>query len=122
METDGYLGGDLEKLSPEGKPAVGVVLMPEASGIVVYGNDKAVIDASHTADGYVMIAYNESTAARIKVIILGPSTKYTYNLAADGEYEVFPLSDGSGAYTIGVYKNVTGRATPLSTAQGSQQI
>ena len=34
------------------------VLQTEASGEVTYGNDLVVLDASHTADGYVMICYN----------------------------------------------------------------
>ncbi len=89
-------------------PAVSLTLMPEASGTVVYKNEKAAIDASHTEDGYIMVAYNEPTEARIKVILQGPTTKYTYNLKADGTYEVYPLSDGNGTYTVGVYKNITG--------------
>lgn len=36
------------------------VLQTEASGEVTYGNDLVVLDASHTADGYVMICYNGS--------------------------------------------------------------
>ena len=39
----------------------------------------------------------------------GPSgVKYTYDLNSSGDYEVFPLSDGSGKYSVGVYQNVSG--------------
>ena len=36
------------------------VYTPEASGTVTYGNNKAVIDASHASEGYLMIKYTGS--------------------------------------------------------------
>lgn len=111
---DGYLGGELEKVASAEAPAVSLALMPEASGTVVYKNEKAAVDASHTEDGYIMVAYNEPTEERIKVILQGPTTKYTYNLKSDGSYEVYPLSDGNGTYTVGVYKNITGTKYALA--------
>ena len=35
----------------------------------------------------------------------GPTTKYTYNLT-QGQWTVFPLSDGNGAYKVTVYQSV----------------
>jgi transglutaminase-like putative cysteine protease len=114
-----YLGGELEQVALSSEPAVGTLLMPEASGTVVYQNTKTVVDASHSEDGYIMIAYTESTSSRIKVIVQGPSgTRYTYNLAADGQYDVFPLSDGSGNYSVGVYKNVSGTSYSVAYSTG----
>lgn len=96
-------------------PSVSTVLEPEASGKTVYYNAKTlanssvVIDASNTSDGYVMIKYVSTTAAKLKVIITCPDdTKYTYNLTDSGSYEVFPLSGGDGTYKIGVYQNISG--------------
>lgn len=87
-------------------PAVSSLLMPEASATTVYENETALIDASNTEDGYVMIRCLVNGEKRMKVIITGPSgTAYTYNLPRDGEYAVFPLSDGNGAYTAAVYEN-----------------
>ncbi len=87
-------------------PAVSSLLLPEASGTIVYNNETALIDASNTEDGYVMIRCLKSGEKRMKVIISGPSgTAYTYNLPRNGEYVVFPLSDGNGAYTAAVYEN-----------------
>ena len=87
-------------------PAVSSLLMPEASGTTVYNNETAVIDASNTEDGYVMIRCLKSGEKRLKVIISGPSgTAYTYNLPRSGEYVVFPLSDGNGTYAVAVYEN-----------------
>ena len=89
--------------------AVSTVLMPVASGTTVYSNEKAAIDASNTKDGYVMIKYKGKETARLKIQIVGPSgVAYTYNLNTAGTYEVFPLSDGSGTYKIGIFQNVSG--------------
>lgn len=109
---------DLELVPLAESPALSTTLMPVASGTNVYGNSKAEIDASNTADGYVMIRYLAGGTAGIKVIITGPTgVKYTYNLRSDGQYETFPLSDGNGSYKIAVYRNVEGTkyATEYST-------
>ena len=83
--------------------------MPVASGTLVNGNDKAIIDYSNTADGYVMVKFQGTTEKALKVLVVGPSTTtYTYSLKGDGEYEVYPLSDGNGSYTVTVYENVDG--------------
>ncbi|MEN6470335.1 MAG: transglutaminase-like domain-containing protein [Clostridiaceae bacterium] len=87
-------------------PAVSSVLLPEASGELVYKNNTAAIDASNTEMGYVMVRCLVPGEKRMKVIVTGPGgTAYTYNLARDGAYAVFPLSDGSGAYAVAVYEN-----------------
>ena len=99
--------------------AVYVALMPEASGKVVYGNSKVKIDASNTASGYAMVSFIGNAKGKLKVLIKGPSgTQYTYNLKQDGTYEVFPLSDGDGRYTLGVYENISG--TMYSTTYSRQ--
>lgn len=84
-------------------------LAPVASGVTVYSNDKAKIDASNTSDGYIMVAFTGSAKGKLKVIVTGPSgVKYTYDLTSNGNYEVFPLSDGNGNYSISIYENVSG--------------
>ena len=93
---------------PLAEAPVSSLLLPQASGTKVQSNQKAVIDYSNTADGYVMVKYTASTAQKLKVLVKGPTTTYTYNLAADGAWDTYPLSDGSGSYTVGVYENVSG--------------
>ena len=78
-----------------------------ASGTLVKQNGDAVIDYSNTKDGYVMVCHTSSTDLRLKVIVKGPATTYTYNLTAE-QWAAFPLSDGNGKYQITVYKNVKG--------------
>lgn len=79
---------------------------PEASGSVTYGNSVTTIDASHTSDGYIMVKYSGG-APRIKVRIT-KNTQYTYDLNTSGSYETFPLSEGSGSYTVAVFEQVEG--------------
>lgn len=93
-----------------GNPSGAAFHTAEASGTVVYtGETGAVsIDASHAEKGYIMVKC-ANAGAKLKVIVTGPSgVKYTYNLNNRGEYETFVLSDGSGAYSIGVYENISG--------------
>ena len=84
-----------------------VVLVPEPSGLREQRCEEAVIDHSHTEDGYVMVRYTAQTDQRLKVLVKGPGTTYAYNLPVD-QWTTFPLSDGNGDYTVGIYCNVTG--------------
>ena len=127
IDMSSYVGSDFELVALSSGPAVSTVAMPAASGTTVFKNTNVTIDASNTKDGYVMIAYTESTTARIKVLIQGPSgATYSYNLDANGNYTVFPLSDGNGKYTISVCKNVSGTnysvsySTPVTVALANE--
>ncbi len=83
-----------------------VCLIPKASGIVVYSNALAAIDASHASEGYIMVNYKGANP-KVKLQITGANKiTYTYNLHSG--YETFPLSSGSGDYKIAVYENITG--------------
>jgi len=86
-----------------------VIPVPTASGVNVSRNAKAEIDYSNSRDGYVMVRFMERAASAVRVIITGPSdTRYQYHLNTNGSWEVFPLSDGNGTYTIGVFEQVAG--------------
>ena len=80
-----------------------------ASGTATKKNSSAVIDYSNAKDGYVMVKWSGGGTPKLKVQIKGPGgTTYSYNLRTDGKYETFPFSDGSGSYSVGVYKNIEG--------------
>lgn len=83
--------------------------LPEAkaSGVLEKRSSLAVIDYSNARDGYVMAQYTAETASRLKAQVKGPKSTYTYNITA-GEWSVFPLSEGSGKYTVTLYRNVSG--------------
>lgn len=90
-------------------PATSNTAMPAASGTLVQKTDKAAIDYSNTADGYVMVRYSASTTVKLKAQVVGPSgTPYNYDLKAGADYVALPLSDGSGSYKVSVFENISG--------------
>lgn len=82
------------------------VRVPVASGVNTYNNSKVLIDYSNITQGYIMVCYNGSNG-KVKLQITSDTT-YTYDIKARGSYEVFPLTEGNGSYTIKVYENVSG--------------
>ena len=83
-----------------------VVLTGQADGTVTYGSEGVTIDASYISEGYIMVSYT-GTNEKVKLQITGPDeVVYTYNL--HGDYETFPLTAGSGSYTVGVFENIEG--------------
>lgn len=92
-----------------------VCYVPTASGITVYSNALAEIDASNTAEGYIMVNY-KGTNPKVKLQITG-SNGVTYTYTLNGGYETFPLSAGSGSYKVAVYENVSGNQYAVAISQ-----
>lgn len=79
------------------------------TGVTVYSNAKAAIDASNLAEGYLLVKYTGGKDVKIKVqITRDGGTTYTYNLDNKGAAEIFSLTEGDGDYTVKVYENTTG--------------
>lgn len=79
------------------------------TGVTVYSNAKAAIDASNLAEGYLLVRYTGGKDVKIKVqIARDGGTTYTYNLDNKGAAEIFSLTEGDGDYTVKVYENTTG--------------
>lgn len=75
----------------------------------IQSNDKAKVDLTNMADGYIRVTYTGTSTAKIKVIVQSPNkVQYQYNLAKTEDGEVFPLSEGDGSYTVTVYTNTSG--------------
>ncbi len=81
------------------------LLLPEASGLVVFKDGGITIDASHTDQGYIMIR-SEPNEKRLKARIASAGQTYYYDLPSGGTYSVFPLQMGDGTYTIRVMEHV----------------
>lgn len=81
------------------------LLLPEASGTVVFEGAGVTIDASHTDQGYVMIQC-EASEKRLKARIATSAQTYYYDLPGGEGYSVFPLQMGDGAYTVRVMEQV----------------
>jgi len=92
-----------------GAPAKYVMPIPAATGTTVKKNTKAEIDYSNIVDGYVMVRFLQRTNKQLRVLVTGPSNeRYTYTLKQNGDWEVYPLSDGNGSYTVGVFEQLDG--------------
>lgn len=92
-----------------------VCLVPTASGVTVYSNSLATIDASNACEGYIMVNY-KGTNPKVKLQITGANgVTYTYNM--HGGFETFPLSSGDGSYKVAVYENVTGNQYSTALSQ-----
>ena len=101
-------GSDQVEENPESpdRDNTPIVLEDKPSGEKTFSGDGATVDYSNAGDGYVMVRYKGSNN-KVKVQIAydgGP--KYTYDLRTDGAYEAFPLTQGKGSYTIGVFLNL----------------
>lgn len=96
----------------EAKAAKAAVLPQKAepkTGVTVYANEKASVDASNLAEGYLMVKYTGGKSVRIKVqITKSGGATYTYDLNNTGAVETFPLTEGDGTYTVKVFENTTG--------------
>lgn len=96
-----------------------LVLTPVAEGLQTAENEHVSLDISHMDQGYVMLKWLEepghpvdgahNASDKIKLRITGPAhITYTYNLSADRNWHVFPLTDGDGDYTLNVFENIEG--------------
>lgn len=94
--------------APNAPYAAPVIYSTVASGTAVFGSERATVDYSNANDGYIMIRHTGGVP-RVKVQITKNST-YTYDLSMTGNYEVFPLTQGSGTYTVSVLENVSGNS------------
>ena len=82
--------------------------LPASDGSKVMKNAKVELDASNANQGFVRVKYTGSNQKiKVQVTRSGKDT-YTYNLNARDAYEVFPMSEGDGSYTIKVFENTSG--------------
>jgi len=81
---------------------------PEASGDKVATGKSITLDYSHADQGYVMIKHKGTKKALMVQFTLGKVKVKSY-MRGDGEYDVFPLSYGSGKYKIEVFEQVKGK-------------
>lgn len=81
------------------------------TGITVYANDYASIDASNLSEGFILASYTGGSQNKIKLRVIkdGGST-YTYNLSPDSHMEIFPISEGDGLYTVKVFEQIEGNS------------
>ena len=94
------------------------VLVPEQGGSEICGNDDVSICLSHLGDGYFSARFT-GDSPKVKLQLTAEnSLTYTYDLPVDGEWTIFPVSLGSGHYTLGVYSNI--EATMYAEVYGTE--
>ena len=93
-----------------------VMLVPEASGVHVKENDKAIIDYSNFEDGYVMVKFKEDTGKRVKAQIKCSADTYTFDVKP-GQWEVLPFGNGNDSYTVQLCENIEGNKYAVSIAE-----
>ncbi len=85
------------------------VRIPSADGVDVLSSEYVNIDHSNSSKGYVMVEYTGSHTGKIKFRIedsLG--NIYTYDLHGKEGYQTFPLTSGSGTYTLQTFEQSSG--------------
>ena len=75
----------------------------------VQRSDTAMIDLSNASEGYIAVSYS-GKSARAKLRIVCGGVTCDHDLATGGVVEYFPLSQGSGDYTISVYEQLEGKS------------
>lgn len=101
-----------------------VVRTCTAPGTAVEKNGVAAVDYSNASEGYIMCRYTGSNH-KVKLQITGSnSVTYTYNLVPGKDYDAFPLTSGSGNYSVSIFENVSGQsyALALSTTVSAQIV
>lgn len=101
--------------------ALVLILMPENNGDLIYDEDSplidkpedliyttkfAKIDATNAAKGFVSVTYLQDINSRVKVQIQknDSENKYLYDIVEKDKEQVFPFTEGNGAYKIKIYK------------------
>lgn len=92
----------------------GNLVWPE-TGKKTKKNSSLTVDYSHMEDGYILCK-GKSGKNRLKLRIVCGDETYTYDINNKGDYEVFPLQEGSGNYKITLYKNTSGKKYSQSGA------
>jgi hypothetical protein len=82
------------------------VLVAEQPGTAAYADDRAVLDYSNAASGYICaMSYLGDT--KVKVLVDAPDgNRYQYTIMSSNSYITIPLSKGNGTYSVGVYENL----------------
>lgn len=71
-----------------------------------YANEYAQVDLSLLDRGVIRVRYTGGGETRVKVQITREGGQdYNYDLADDGDWESFTLTEGEGAYTLRVLEN-----------------
>ena len=91
---------------PQTEPSPPYIITPTADGVKVYSNGDALIDASNSSQGYLMIKLKKAMSGSYRILVNADdiNVRYTFQLNNSGNYEVIPITEGNGSYTVSVLK------------------
>ncbi len=98
-----------EPPKPPAEVVIPEVMSAEAPGTLAAKSDNAVIDYSNISLGYIAASYSGSSG-RAKLRIICGDITYDHDVATGGRVEFFPLSQGSGEYSVQIYEQIEGRS------------
>ncbi len=102
-------------------PATALPYTSDFDEAAATGDNGALIDVSHAAQGYVSAAATSSSRLKIQVS-LGEAS-YNLDMPADGTPAAVPLTLGSGSYLVRVMQNTTGSSyVELARATADAQL
>lgn len=116
--TDRVTGGGGPEEDPEAadRDPTPKVLDNIADGSATFSGNGVTVDYSHAGDGYIMIQYQgDNQKVKVQITKSGGDT-YTYDLKGS-EYVAFPLSRGTGEYSVGVFLNISNDQYAQAAAQ-----
>ncbi|MCL2456422.1 MAG: hypothetical protein FWD19_02595, partial [Defluviitaleaceae bacterium] len=71
--------------------------------------DRAEINFSHARDGFISARFLEDTDKIVKILIENENkNRYQYYLNTEKSWEILPLSEGDGIYSVGIFEQVHG--------------
>lgn len=97
-----------ETVVSEDLPIVIYAKSVNSPGEAVEKTSMASVDYSNASLGYISASYS-GNSGRAKLRIICNDVTYDHDLSVSGNYEYFPLSQGSGDYRIQVYEQLEGK-------------
>lgn len=92
------------------------VRVPLSPGIETASNDKVLVDYSNASEGYISVCWSD-TGKLVKLRMICGDRTYDHDVATGGVTEYFPLSCGSGTYTVQIYEQTEGSKYAKSLEQ-----
>lgn len=104
---------------PEPPPVVVIpdVITPTSPGTQTAMGQSGAVDYSNAAQGYVSARYTGSSP-KVKLRISANGGEYNHDVDPNGATEYYPLSFGSGSYTVTLFEQIpsTGRYAQVAQA------
>jgi len=97
------------------------VKTPTSPGTQIVTGTNGVIDYSNAAQGYISARYTGSSS-KVKFRIEANGQQYNHDLDPNSATEYYPLSFGSGTYTVTIFEQIPGSSDYAFAAQGSFDV